>query len=241
LGCPVYALDRRGSGLSRQQRGHVASFRQIVDDIGQVIQYAAKRHGAHRIHLVGHCFGAIAAVLIACERPESLASLILATPALYTRMTVPLVDKVAIAVSRLDNSTRYLPIPFPADLLTELADYRSFIRHDPLALDQLTATFYYQIFRACLSLSSKATYLHLPVFMALAGRDRISQNRKNETFFRRIPATHKKVVIYPDAAHILEFSSERERFFHDLSEWIAGITPHDSGDRTTHVTEDKNT
>lgn len=237
LGCPVYALDRRGSGLSRQQRGHAASFRQIADDIGHVVQHAAKRHGAGQVHIVGHCFGAIAAVLFACDHPAILASLILATPALYTRVTVPLADKAAVAVSRLRNSMRYLPIPFPTDLLTELPAYRSFIRQDSLSLDELTATSYYQIFRARLLLAAKASRLYTPVFMALAGKDRISHNRKNETFFRRIPAAHKKLATYTNATHILEFSPERETFFQDLSEWIAGVSSHDSGGRATRVTE----
>ncbi len=236
-GYPVYAPDRRGSGLSRQPRGHAASFRQIINDIAHVVRHAARQHGAEQVHIVGHCFGAIAAVLFACEQPEILASLVLATPALYTRVTVPLADKVAIAASRLRSSMRCLPIPFPTDLLTELLAYRSFIRDDPLSLNELTATFYYQIFRARLFLSRKAARLRMPVFMALAGKDQVSHNGKNEMFFRRIPTVHKKLATYAEAAHILEFSPEKEAFFEDLAEWIAGISPHNSGGRTAHVTD----
>lgn len=237
LGCPVYAPDRRGSGLSRQRRGHAASFRQITDDIGQIVQHVIRRHGDARIHLIGHCFGAIPAVLFACKNPAVLASLVLTTPALFTRVTVPLPEKVAITVSRFLHSMRYFPIPFSTDLLTDMPAYRDFIRHDPLSLDEVTGPFLWRIFWTRLSLPALAGRLHMPVFMALAGKDFIANNDKNEGFFRRIRARHKRLETYTEASHVLEFSSERERFFSDLTEWIRETSSCDSGGCSTHVIE----
>jgi len=237
LGRPVYAPDRRGSGLSRQRRGHAASFRQITDDIGQIVQYVIGRHGEGRIHLVGHCFGAIPAILFACKKPAMLASLVLTTPALSTRVNVPLLEKVAITISRLFNSTRYFPIPFSSDLLTDMPAYRDFIRHDPLSLHEVTAPFLWRIFWTRLSLPALPHRLPMPVFMALAGKDFIANNDKNEKFFRRIQARHKRLETYPEASHILEFSSERERFLHDLTEWIRETSSCDSGGCSTHGIE----
>ena len=61
----------------------------------------------------------------------------------------------------------------------------------------------------------------MPVFMAMAGRDQICDNRKDRAFFDRVPATMKRCHAYPEAVHILEFSTEKLAFFSDLSAWLA--------------------
>ena len=60
----------------------------------------------------------------------------------------------------------------------------------------------------------------MPVFMAIAGEDPISDNRRNIRFFESLPADDKMVINYEDARHILEFSPESERFLKDLTFWL---------------------
>ena len=61
----------------------------------------------------------------------------------------------------------------------------------------------------------------MPVFMAFAGGDEISDNEKNRAFFDRLPAEQKVLHEYPGAVHIIEFSTERDAFFADLGKWLS--------------------
>jgi alpha-beta hydrolase superfamily lysophospholipase len=61
----------------------------------------------------------------------------------------------------------------------------------------------------------------MPVYMALAGKDRICDNDENRAFFDRLAAKQKFCSTFPEAVHILEFSSEKAAFFDSLAAWFA--------------------
>lgn len=220
LCCPVYAFDRRGSGLSRETRGHATSFWQIVDDLLTIAAFAMDRHSTERVHVLGHCFGAIPAAIFACRYPDKVESLILPTPGIYTLADLSLIRKLQIMSSRFIGSTRYIPFLLEPEMLADLEDSRRFIMDDSLSLTSLTAGFCFETFRAGLFLRNNIRRLTVPVFMALAGKDKISDNAGNKAFFDKIPSEYKKLVIYPDAVHILEFSIARDVFFSDVADWL---------------------
>jgi acylglycerol lipase len=219
-GHPVYSFDRRGSGSSRETRGHARGFGDWIEEIHAVAAYALGRRAAQRVHLVGHCFGAVPAALFACCHPEKVASLILPTPGIHTHVTVAPATKVRIAVLRFCASTRRIPFALAPEDLADLEPDRRFIRDDTLSLQEVTAGLCFEVFRARRSLQRHVHDLTAPVFMALAGRDRISDNRRNTTFFDLLPSKSKRLVMYPDATHILEFSNEKDRFLGDLADWL---------------------
>jgi len=70
LGCPVYAMDRRGSGRSEGPRGDCSDFHEMMRDVHAVVDWARTRHGVEKAHVFGHCFGAIPAALFAAAYPD---------------------------------------------------------------------------------------------------------------------------------------------------------------------------
>jgi alpha-beta hydrolase superfamily lysophospholipase len=221
LGHPVYAFDRRGSGVSREKRGHADSFWDIVDELRCVVNVAMARHNAEPVHVMGHCFGAIPGAIFACRHPDEVASLILPTPGIHTQITVGPLRKLQIALCQIGARKHYLPFPLKTDTLADLDTHRRFIRDDALSLTHITTKFCVQIFRARRFLKSNVGSLKPPLFMALAARDVISDNERNTRFFQAAASRKKRLVTYPDATHILEFSPEKEHFFRDLAEWLA--------------------
>ncbi|MDP8249205.1 MAG: alpha/beta fold hydrolase [Candidatus Tritonobacter lacicola] len=219
-GAPVYATDRRGSGLSRAKRGDCRNFREMAADVQAVAEYAMNRHDAGQVHVLGHCFGAIPAAVFACRYPGMVRSLILSTPGLYTFTTVGFVRKIRIILSMMTGGKTYIPVPLDTEMFSELERYRAFIREDRLSLKEATARFFFQVPRARRFIARNAGRLAMPVFMALAGNDRICDNGKNRAFFKRLPSIYKRLITYRGARHILEFSKEREAFFADLQGWF---------------------
>ncbi|MEN8199327.1 MAG: alpha/beta fold hydrolase [Thermodesulfobacteriota bacterium] len=224
-GIPVYQVDRRGSGLSEEPRGHAASYEEMLADILTVARYAMQQHGVEKVHLLGHCFGAIPSAAFAGRYPELLQSLILCTPAIYTHTGVYFREGVQIVSSELTHHHKYIPIHIKATEFTDDAEYLSFIESDPLALKQVTTALYFQVPLARHSIVKQGNRINMPLFIGMAAGDSICDNEKNREFFNTIPAERKMMVTYPNARHILEFSKDRDTFFNDLTAWLSATAP----------------
>ena len=92
-----------------------------------------------------------------------------------------------------------------------------------MTLHEASARIYWEVARARRFIHARESALTMPVFMGLAERDRICDNRGDRAFFDRIPARQKRCVTYEGAIHILEFSERKQDFFSDLGEWFEEI------------------
>lgn len=220
LGLPVHAFDRCGSGMSEGETELGARLEGLLAEVDAVIEHAlaGTRHDA--VHLVGHCFGAIVALLYAAlHRPARVAGVVLATPALYTLTDLPARDKARVLWSVLSRRPLRVPVPLSPEQFSELAPFVEFVRHDPLALRAAPARLLYEVRRARRRLAKAIRALRAPMLVAMAGDDLICDNRRNRGLLERA-ATPVEVREYPGARHILEFSGQREAFFRDLAAWF---------------------
>lgn len=222
-GHPVYAFDRSGSGLSRAPRGDSKDFMAWAREMDAVAQEAMKRHGTGQVYLLGHCFGAIPAAVYASGHPERVRALILTSPAIYTHTTLAWRQTMRILLWPAGSMDFAVPSPLETEWFSELDDYKRFIAADPLALREATGDFYWQIVRARRYLSANTEKLTMPVFVALAGADPISDSEKNSAWYESLPSARKALIRYGNARHILEFSTDRDRFFADLDRWLASV------------------
>lgn len=220
LGHPVYAMDRRGSGLSPAPRGHIDDFQEWSHEIDRVAQNIMARHGYDRFFLVGHCFGAIPATVYAINHPEHLQGLILTTPAIYTITSIPLPDMLRILFSTKEARDFTISSPLTPESFTELTEYQQFISKDPLALRETTGQFYWQVYQARKYITANVQQLESPLLMVLAGQDPISDNSNNRKFFAQVPAREKTLTEFTAPRHILEYSPEQHEFFHTLARWL---------------------
>jgi len=220
LGHPVYAIDRRGSGLSAETRGDCRDFREMINDVRTVARHAMEKHHVERVHVMGHCFGAIPAAAFACAEPDMLASVILPTPGIFTKTDLTMGQKFRVAVDQLGRPTRYLSVPLETTDFTELDRYQDFIASDPMALRAATTSFYWNVARARKYVTKHIGGITCPVWMGISGQDPIVDNDTVRKWFDRLPAQDKELVVFPGARHILEFSPEKEAFFEEIRAWF---------------------
>jgi len=223
LGHPVYAIDRRGSGLSRQRRGDSKDFHDWSDDIHDVTRRVLLRHGGSQVLVVGHCFGAIPATIFAEGHPQMVKGLILTTPGIFTHTSIPFSQVLKIIFSAPGKRDYHLPSPLDPSLFSELDEYERFITADGLGLTSVSGDFYWQVHRARSYLLQHDRELNMPLLVAFAGEDPIADNEKTRTWLSRLPSPFRSELRYADARHILEFSQEREAFFADLARWLAWV------------------
>jgi alpha-beta hydrolase superfamily lysophospholipase len=219
LGLPVHAFDRCGSGVSDADGGRGSRVEDLLAEVDAVV-IGALADGRHQsVHLFGHCFGAIVALLYAAlHRPARVASVGLATPALYTQTDLPLRDKLRVLWSVLRGRDERVPIPLSPEEFSELASFVDFVRNDPLVLSTAPARLFYEVRRARRRLREAAHFLRTPLLVAMAGDDPICDNARNRRLFERV-TSEKEIRTYSGARHILEFSGAREAFLNDLAAW----------------------
>ncbi len=220
LGFPVYAMDRRGSGFSEGARGHCSNFHEMTADVHAVAQQVLERSGVPKLHVFGHCFGAIPASLFATAHPDQVASLIMASSGIFTRISLKLSRKLELAWSKASRRESQIPIPLKPEMFSDLEECVRFIHQDELRLHTATASLYYEVLRACQHIKSQRHLLTMPVFMANAGNDPVCDTEANERFFWSLPARHKLLVRYERSRHVIEFSEQRDDLFRDLNWWL---------------------
>ncbi len=225
LGMPVYQIDRRGSGLSEEPRGHADSYLEMVSDILTVAEFAKRRHEAQKVHLLGHCFGAIPSTVFASQYPGILQSLILSTPAIHTKTDVYFDDKIQIMTSELTENYKYIPIHIKPEQFTKNQQYLRYIEEDSLTLKEVTTSLYFQVALARQDIKKNRKHLSMPVFIGMAAEDTICDNSANVKFFNSIPTQRKTQISYRNAKHIIEFSDDKEIFFNDLKAWFSATNP----------------
>ena len=219
LGHPVHAFDRCGSGVSvgRCEAGERLSG--VLAEIDAVVEHALAETRHDRVHLVGHCFGAIPALLHASvHRPDRIASLILATPALYTRTDVRAWDKARILWSVLAGRPVNVEVPIAPEEFTDERAFVDFVENDPLIRTAFPARLLFEVRRARSDLPRAVRALCTPTLVAMAGDDAICDNERSRALLEGATAP-MEFHRYDRARHILEFSADRNAFLGDLAHW----------------------
>jgi alpha-beta hydrolase superfamily lysophospholipase len=220
LGFPVYAMDRRGSGRSEGARGDCTDFHQMAADVRAVADHARSAHGSRKVNVFGHCFGTIPAALFATSFPDLVASLVMASSGIFTKVNLDMSRKLELIWSKASRRAVNIPIPLRPDMFSDVAECVQFIRNDDERLQTATGTFYFEVLRACRYIQTHRRLLTMPIFMANAGNDPICDTEANEKFFWSLPSRHRLLVRYERSRHVIEFSEQRDDFFRDLNWWL---------------------
>lgn len=224
-GLAVLLPDRRGSGRNEQARGHTPSARQLLHDVGAYLDELHVQTGLARVHLLGVSWGGKLALAYQRRDPARVASLTLVAPGLFPKVDLPLGKKARVALSAVTARKALFDIPLsdPA-LFTANPKRQAFIRDDPLALKQVTASF----LLASRRLDRDARGVDrqgpsCPLRLLLAEYDRIIDNDKTSAFVRSLAWPDRTITVYDNAHHTLEFEPDPQRYFDDLVGWYGSI------------------
>jgi alpha-beta hydrolase superfamily lysophospholipase len=219
-GFDVHFLDRRGSGLNLEAPGDVDRWTTWLDDVAAYLQ---PLRGGRPTVLCGISWGGKLAAAVARQYPALVRAVALICPGLYSPHEPGLVKRLALAApapERSQNRRVKIPLERPA-LFTQSDPWQQFIAHDPLTLRRVSWRFAREDRQLTRYARAAAPYLHMPLLLVLAGRDRIVNNSRTREFFNRTGSRVRTLIEYPDAAHTLEFEPEPEPYFADLASWAA--------------------
>jgi len=213
----VYALDRRGSGMNEDSRGHCRDFLQLVDDVLQFVHLIGSSHA--RFHLVALSWGAKLAVAFDMLHPKTIGTLTLIAPGLFPRVMPQVGERISIAVDALFRPRSLHPIPITDEMFTSLPKYLAYIAADPLRLRKVTARFYLETVRLDRFLRRRAYQWSAATQVLLAERDAIVDNLRVQRMFETLKVEPKRISIYEGCNHSLQFERPVE-VANDIIDWM---------------------
>ncbi len=219
-GYDTYFLDRRGAGWNTAHRGDAPGFRRLLDDVAEFVRTLRLHRPWLPLWVGGISWGGKLALGLPYRRPGLVDGLILLCPGLAPRIRPPLGQRLRIALAARLRPTRLFPIPLnEPELFTADPQWQQFIAADPHGLRQATARFLFQSFALDIYLRRACRHVRCPVYLALAGDDRIIDNAATRRLLAAAPAP-LTVREYPQAGHTLEFEPPDHPWFDDLHAWL---------------------
>ncbi|MBW7925174.1 MAG: lysophospholipase [Burkholderiaceae bacterium] len=215
-GFDVVAFDHRGHGRSDGARGALRRSENLVDDLAAIVDSTASAP----ILLVGHSMGGLVALRYALAHPETVAALVLSSPALDP--TLSLGQKLLLAtMSRLAPDLAVGNGLDASKISHDPAVVRAY-REDPLVHDRITARLARFIVDGARDAIERAAMLAVPTLLLVAGDDRLVSPAGSRRFAQRAPRGRVDERVYEGLWHELFNESEpgRTRVFGDLGVWL---------------------
>lgn len=226
----VHALDRRGSGLSFGDRGDVHQFDQWLQDFDD---YMAGLNASLPTIVLGISWGGKMAALLASRQSQkqfgkenTIVGAGLICPGIYAFQQVSWVKQWLVrtaACMGLGKQRVSIPLSDPL-LFTNSSFYQDYIRDDPFTLRKITIRFAAADLELNRRVRACAEQIQIPIFLMLAGQERIVDNDRTRMFWDRVASSQKTLVEYPDAAHTLEFEQDPSSYLRDLHTSIKQLT-----------------
>ena len=218
-GFHVYAVDRRGSGMSQADRGHMESYRVLIDDVKEAVELARREHPGRRVYLMGLCWGGKIAVTFTGYHQDLIDTLILLAPAIKTKVDLSPKQKIDVLFSNIFRPRKLFDVPLDDYMFTRNPKWIEFIKTDELKLKKATARFFFETAKMNLCFNRIAPKIHVPVLVLLAGDDVIVDNKGIKRWFTRVGSRRKTIKIYEGCYHSLEFEETRNVIDY-IADWI---------------------
>jgi len=220
-GYPVFCLDRRGSGINRENRGfisgHAARKNDLLEDLHLAVRELRSSGKVSQIYLIGLSWGGKYAVAYDVRHPREIDGLVLITPGIKPKVDLKPAEKAAVFTDAIFAPQRQHRIPIQPEMFTTTPRFLSYITNDPLRLHTVSAAFLMQSRSMDKLLDQHGDESRAPALLFLAGHDRIIDNGETRRFFAH--RQNLKIIDYPDQTHSIQLDAP-ERLTRDILAWV---------------------
>jgi alpha-beta hydrolase superfamily lysophospholipase len=218
-GFVIHAPDLRGNGRSPGQRGYIARWEELRDDLHALVTLVRREEPGLPLFLLGNSLGGLVVLDYALHHPGGLRGVIAAAPPLG-RLSVP---APLMALGRV--MSRLWPrfsVRTGMDLSGLARDpaVREAVLADPLFHRYGTARLSTEVVRTIDEVQEAAPRFPLPVLILHGSSDRMVPPEGSRAFIARVGHPDHELREYPGAYHVLFADIEREQVMDDLERWI---------------------
>ncbi len=220
-GFDVFCLDRRGSGLNRENRGfpsgHIDGYETLFSDISAFVETVRDRYDA--LFIVGLSWGGKLAMAYALSNQEPVDGAVLITPGIRALVDLDLLKKLVVLAASGEDPRPYIKTPIAVEMFSPSPEVTDMIRRDPLRLHYATARFFMQSHKLDGFVDDRMPSNELPILLVLAGQDRIIDNEGVLDVIERGSQDSLQIVLYEDQTHSVQFDAP-DRLVRDMTRWI---------------------
>ena len=205
-GYEVFCLDRRGSGMNRENRGlvsgHCESWEQLHSDVQTFIKPLRARYDT--VVLAGLSWGGKQALACGLASPDDIDGLVLITPGIRLALPGQVWPAMQVLLSAPNDPVK---IPIEPEMFTDTPAHLAKLRRDPLRLHYATARFLIESAKLDHYIDRMMPTNTLPVLLVLAGRDQIIDNQGVTDVLERGTQEILDIVIFSDQTHSVQFDA----------------------------------
>lgn len=219
-GYAVYAYDHRSHGQSDGQDSYIASFDDVVDELGLFLAHIEERLNNLPLFVLGHSMGGLVVSLYTATRQPPVAGVILSGPYVKVNGDVP---SWLVGIAGIVG--RYLP-----NLPTIKLDYRLISRDEEiLAKHQADPLIYRgkilartgsEMNRAVQKINRIVERISVPLLVMHGGDDQIAPVSGSNELYAQVSSSDKRLKIYDGLYHEILNEVEREAVKADIVAWM---------------------
>lgn len=225
-GYPVFSIDRRGSGINRENRGfasgHVEKGISLVDDVHRAVQTVRQSGQFREIYLIGLSWGGKYVMAYDATYPSAVDGMVLVTPGMKPQVDLGIVEKLGVVTDSIFAPERHHPVPIEPTMFTTTPVHLDYIKNDPLKLRTVSASFLMQSVRMDRLVERMEGDDHPPMLVFLAGQDRIIDNEATRELVTRHPKRSVEIIDYPDQTHSIQLDAP-ERMADAVVRWVGNL------------------
>jgi len=216
----TYALDLPGHGKSDGKRGHIGSFEEYTDALGQLLSLAKQVHPDIPFVLLGHSMGGLIAADFLLQRQSEFVAAVLTGAAIQSPQQpssiVLFVNRVIAAVT-----PRFGVLRMDASGISRDPQVVSDYENDPLVYrGKVTAGLVTALFSAMNRVVVNAESIRLPMLIMHGSVDSLTAVEGSKLLHDTISSEDKKIVIYDGLYHEILNEPERRKVMGDIQHWL---------------------
>jgi lysophospholipase len=217
-GIASWGLDARGHGRTPGRRGHVDRFAQHLSDLVGLRKVVAAAADLPLV-LLGHSHGGLQVLRYLESAPAGIAGAAVTSPFLAPSMRVP---GWKVLLARLLADIRP-SLPVATGIVLEHISTDPAVvaaaKADPLCHHVMSPRAWFEIVAAQEVLHAEAERIAVPLFVGIAGDDRIVSAPATRAFAASLRGD-VTIREYPAFFHEILNERERDRVFADLAPWL---------------------
>jgi len=213
--------DTRGHGLTPGQRGHVASWNALRDDLALEVAALRREQLGVPLFLLGNSLGGLVVLDYVRRRPAGIAGVVTLSPAVGDVGVPAWVLSLGRVLSRV-WPTFSLDSRLDRRNLTRDAERLRRFNDDPLYHTLGSARLSTEFAATLAALIADAGAIRAPLLILHGAADRIALPEASRALFAKIGSPDKERKEYEGAVHNLLHDTNREEVIADVARWIEG-------------------
>lgn len=225
LGYAVVALDHTGHGRSQGTPGHIDSFDDYLQTLGQFHQQVTVDFPDLPLLLLGHSMGGLISSNYLLDHQSEFAGCILSGPAIKTDLEPGFLQMLLIRLlARITPQAGALQLDANG-VSRDPAEVEAYV-NDPLVHHgKMSARKLRELFAGMSTIQARASEITLPMLMLHGGDDAMASPEGSRFLDSNISSKDKTLKIYPGLYHEIFNEPEREQVFSDVLSWCEAHLP----------------